>query len=174
MVEFLPGAEPSRILIGGFGGAGDQLRFVVERAGIGIFDRDSAVLETWKRWGTGSSMFSYPISTAPPADVRAGVIDVNIRKSGTTVAQAVEDSENVAGIWANIVSVRSLTKEAIRSGDREREEVRKAAIEEGAGAGFQVVTRPFKTAFANLERSAKTVLVVAGLGALAFLVFQTR
>lgn len=174
MTTFLAGAEPGKLLRGRIGAAGDQLRFVVERAGFGIFDRDNAVIEAWERWANGAAVHSYPISTRPPANAKAGVIDVNIRSDNVTVGMVVEDAEKVAGVFSNIVSVEPLTREAKKGGEAERETVRARAIEEGAGAGFNVVVNPLRDALKGLEKGAKTVLVVGALGLAVFLVVQLK
>lgn len=175
-VEFRPGAEPGKILRRRIGPQGDQLRFVIERAGGFIaISRPNAVFEAWKRWGEEGAQFTFPISTRPPANAKAGVVDVNVRQSGVSVAQVVEEAEKIAGRWANVVSVDNLTTKSIKAGEVEREAVRQAAEEAGAGAaGFELFSNPLEELFANVKKTTRATFVIGALVLAGFLVFQLR
>ena len=161
-VSYEPGAEPSRRLVESIGasGSGDRLRAVIERDSLW---RKDAVAQAWDRWPEKST-FTYPFSSRPPIGVRAGVIDLAVRRNGVTVAMVVDDIENkVLGMPADLVSIAPLTLAQTGSPEAavERETERTAAIEAGAGAPLGGIPRQFGEVFKGARRTVVTVAVIA-------------
>lgn len=167
-VEFKPGAEP-----GLKAEQGDMFRIIVERAGIGLFDRDNAVWETWERLGDMGVPSSFPFSSEPPLNVKAGVIDMKVREGFHTVTDIVTDVDKVAGRWANVFSIQPLTTQEVAAGAVNRESVRQAALDEGAGAGFSVIAEGAGDVIGDiadrLQTSTTIVLAAAAIAAVIFL-----